>query len=324
MRAAVICEPRCAPRTRLRRVGGGAAVAASASVATPAAPRPAPLAPQLRRAPSLVTAPRAPRAARVRRQAAPRADAGAEYGGSASAAPLVWSVATVVDNKPASADGSLRTLVLSVQDEARRVARRSRNCFLLSRSCALRCADAAPARCAAVAAAGADASRQRASPGTRLACLRDARPLIARCTPNPPCVLQERARWADAFTRPGQYVALRAAGAPPLPAGCERKAALKASRLVSIASTPYATHRDSAFLDAAIIEILVDHTPDFALKARRSRFGQRLSILLLTMWRAAALATGRGRGRGAPGGLGARHAAAGALAPRGFPCSLCL
>ena len=72
-------------------------------------------------------------------------------------------------------------------------------------------------------------------------------------------------------------MALRAAGAPPPPADASRKAVLKASRLVSLASTPYAVHRDSAFLDAAIIEILVDHSPDFALKARRARYGARFA-----------------------------------------------
>jgi hypothetical protein len=36
---------------------------------------------------------------------------------------------------------------------------------------------------------------------------------------------------------------------------------------VPLASSPYATRRDSAFLDAAIIQLLVDHTPRFALPA---------------------------------------------------------
>lgn len=62
------------------------------------------------------------------------------------------------------------------------------------------------------------------------------------------------------------FVALRSATAPPLAPGSSRKAALKASQCVAIASSPYATRRDSAFLDAAIIEILVDHSADFALK----------------------------------------------------------
>lgn len=62
------------------------------------------------------------------------------------------------------------------------------------------------------------------------------------------------------------FVALRSATAPPLAPGSSRKAALKASQCVAIASSPYATRRDSAFLDAAIIEILVDHSEDFALK----------------------------------------------------------
>jgi hypothetical protein len=65
-------------------------------------------------------------------------------------------------------------------------------------------------------------------------------------------------------------VALRPISAPPPGAEQSRKAILKASQLVAIASSPYATRRDSAFLDAAIIELLVDHSPDFALKARRA------------------------------------------------------
>ena len=51
-----------------------------------------------------------------------------------------------------------------------------------------------------------------------------------------------------------------------------RRSVLKASQVVAIASSPYATRRDSAFLDAAIIELLVDASPDFALKVRTSCF----------------------------------------------------
>ncbi len=94
-------------------------------------------------------------------------------------------------------------------------------------------------------------------------------PLTHSPSPRPPRP-QEGPRWADAFTRPGQFVALRPLGAPPLPPALSRKAALKASPLVlPIASSPYATRRDSAFLDAAIIELLVDDS--HVLQARGCR-----------------------------------------------------
>jgi len=63
---------------------------------------------------------------------------------------------------------------------------------------------------------------------------------------------QERPRWADAYTVPGQFVAIRCGGEG------EQAAKPSATRLYALASSPYAVHRDSADLDASIIEVLVD------------------------------------------------------------------
>ena len=127
----------------------------------------------------------------------PRAAAGAE---------VTWSVATVTENRPACADGSLRTLTLSVRDEWKEVQ-----------------------------------LRRGTSPR------------------------HERPRWADAHTRPGQFVALRPcsdddSSDPSVVAGetSLRKVALRSHAvLLPLSSSPYATHRDSAFLDAAIVDVLV-------------------------------------------------------------------
>ena len=114
----------------------------------------------------------------------------------------------MVENKPACADGSLRTLTLSVSDEWKEVQ-----------------------------------LRRGSSPW------------------------HERPRWADAHTRPGQFVALRPGGEDDDGAGDSslRKAALRSQAvLLPLSSSPYATHRDSAFLDAALVEVLVG--PGLALR----------------------------------------------------------
>ena len=129
----------------------------------------------------------------------------------------------MVENVPACADGSLRSLTLSVQDEWREV------------------------------------------------------PLRRGTSPR-----HERPRWSDAHTRPRQFVALRpggeedeggsavVSGATAAPAGAAsalRKAALRANAvLLPLSSSPYATHRDSAFLDAALVEVLVDCGPRCTLR----------------------------------------------------------
>jgi len=60
-------------------------------------------------------------------------------------------------------------------------------------------------------------------------------------------------------------VALRPAAALAAGGSEARRAALKASAVLPVASSPYATRRDSAFLDAALIELLVDASPRFQL-----------------------------------------------------------
>lgn len=60
----------------------------------------------------------------------------------------------------------------------------------------------------------------------------------------------DSAKWIDSYTMPGQFVGLRIPG----PAG----EATPAKRLYSIASTPYQSRRDSAYIGASIIEIVVE------------------------------------------------------------------
>jgi hypothetical protein len=111
MLGAAAAPPAAPPRAAVARR------AAPRAVTTAAAPLP-----RRRAALALSLAPARLRTLRAR--SAPSVTAAAADGdnassSSASTAPLKWSLATVVENKPASADGSLRTLTLSVQDEAR-------------------------------------------------------------------------------------------------------------------------------------------------------------------------------------------------------------
>lgn len=65
-------------------------------------------------------------------------------------------------------------------------------------------------------------------------------------------------RWIDDYTIPGQYVGLRFPGESTpaeLQSGIEG-----ARRLYSIASSPYDSRRDSAYIGASVIEVLVDRT----------------------------------------------------------------
>ncbi|KAG2429604.1 hypothetical protein HXX76_010837 [Chlamydomonas incerta] len=62
----------------------------------------------------------------------------------------------------------------------------------------------------------------------------------------------DQSRWIESYTIPGQCVGVRLPGsgepaAPP-------------QRLYAIASTPYASRRDSAYVDASLIEIVVERT----------------------------------------------------------------
>ncbi|KAG2438333.1 hypothetical protein HYH02_011029 [Chlamydomonas schloesseri] len=60
-------------------------------------------------------------------------------------------------------------------------------------------------------------------------------------------------RWIESYTIPGQCVGVR------VPGGGEPEAA-PPQRLYAIASTPYASRRDSAYVDASLIEIVVERT----------------------------------------------------------------
>ncbi|GIL87393.1 hypothetical protein Vretimale_1684 [Volvox reticuliferus] len=60
-------------------------------------------------------------------------------------------------------------------------------------------------------------------------------------------------RWIESYTIPGQCVGLRLLGGP-------QSASSAPSRLFSIASSPYASRRDSAYVDASLIEVVVERT----------------------------------------------------------------
>ncbi|KIY96852.1 hypothetical protein MNEG_11111 [Monoraphidium neglectum] len=63
-------------------------------------------------------------------------------------------------------------------------------------------------------------------------------------------------RWIDSYTIPGQYVGLRFPGETTR---AEEKSGIEsARRLYSIASSPYDSRRDSAYLGASVIEVVVD------------------------------------------------------------------
>lgn len=59
-------------------------------------------------------------------------------------------------------------------------------------------------------------------------------------------------KWGDSYTMPGQFVGVR------YPAAGNGGTMIPASRLYSIASTPYQSRRDSAYIGASIIEVVVD------------------------------------------------------------------
>lgn len=117
-----------------------------------------------------------------------------------------WSPATVVDNRPASADGSVRLLTISVSDPWNEL------------------------------------KGTRRGSGAR----------------------HEAPRWLELVTQPGQLLALHPVADGNAPPGSRREQ-LHASTLVSVASSPYAVHAASANLDAALVELCVDHGARFSL-----------------------------------------------------------
>ncbi|GFR40372.1 hypothetical protein Agub_g920 [Astrephomene gubernaculifera] len=67
-------------------------------------------------------------------------------------------------------------------------------------------------------------------------------------------------RWIESYTIPGQCVGVRLPPRqqPPAAASPPSSAASPPRRLYSIASSPYASRRDSAYVDASLIEIVVE------------------------------------------------------------------
>lgn len=111
---------------------------------------------------------------------------------------LEWKVATVVENRSATVDGNLRTLVLSIQENVRQFK------------------------------------------GRRFGKI----PSLERL---------ESPRWIDAFNTPGQYMYVRCGGDDD-----NDKCVWTDRERICLSSTPYDAHKDSAFLSASIVQILVD------------------------------------------------------------------
>ncbi|KAI3438700.1 hypothetical protein D9Q98_001120 [Chlorella vulgaris] len=116
---------------------------------------------------------------------------------------LTWTPATVVENREASADGSVRTLLLSVEDRVN---------FLEGRK------------------------------------VRH---------------VQQDRRWIDDYRVPGQFVAARYCSHDQGSGSTDECSEMVvARRLLSLASSPYEARRDSALLDASLVELLVSRTGD--------------------------------------------------------------
>lgn len=115
---------------------------------------------------------------------------------------VVWHQATVVENREASADGSVRTLLLSVEDHVN---------FLEGRK------------------------------------VRH---------------VQENRRWIDDYRVPGQFVAARYCADGTSTEGCAAGSLRVAQRLLCLASSPYEARRDSAMLDASLVELLISRNGD--------------------------------------------------------------
>lgn len=71
--------------------------------------------------------------------------------------------------------------------------------------------------------------------------------------------VQESRRWIDGYKVPGQFVAARyCAPGSGGGSGTEECGELRtAGRLLCLASSPYEARRDSALLDASLVELLV-------------------------------------------------------------------
>lgn len=110
---------------------------------------------------------------------------------------IEWFQATLIENREASADGSARTLVLSVADPV----------------------------------SITDGRRVRH--------------------------VAQSLRWVDFYRQPGQFVALRYCATGPCLDTCDPESIRTAKHMLAIASSPYEARRESAMLDAAIIELLV-------------------------------------------------------------------
>ena len=73
--------------------------------------------------------------------------------------------------------------------------------------------------------------------------------------------VQEAPRWVDGYCVPGQFVAIRyckengAAGSSSRSSSCAEGALAEAARLFALASSPYEARRDSANLNASIVEV---------------------------------------------------------------------
>lgn len=75
--------------------------------------------------------------------------------------------------------------------------------------------------------------------------------------------VQENRRWIDDYRVPGQFVAVRYCGQGSSSTDTDECSQLVvARRLLSLASSPYEARRDSALLDASLVELLVSRTGD--------------------------------------------------------------
>ena len=174
----------------------------------------------------------------------------------------------VVENREASVDGSVRTLLLSVEDrvnflEGRKVRHVQENRRWIDDyrwGWGTRHVCSAHARSAAGSAGGvARAWRLGGWLGCRLACRCTASCFVDACCHSP--------RWARPppphLPRrvPGQFVAVRYCGQGSSSTDTDECSQLVvARRLLSLASSPYEARRDSALLDASLVELLVSRT----------------------------------------------------------------
>lgn len=74
----------------------------------------------------------------------------------------------------------------------------------------------------------------------------------------------QTARWVDALTVPGQFLGLCEGSEAP-------DADAEPTKVLAIASSPYDAKRNSAMLDAALVEVLVDRCGGDDVEARLSQ-----------------------------------------------------